>query len=362
MGGRESKLQEYSVYDNIQNCSSFEGLSNELIYELFDYLSYHDICHSFWNINQRFQNLIDTHSHYVNLKQCNCRYPLPRRIRALKISARYQFSLIDFSDIISLHCLILSNLSTSHLLHICNTVSLKELEYVYLSSGDDYHGFDEQQLAEIQEKILLLGELKLTKCVFRTKLCVDINQLSLQLSSLEYLRIDGCENILIINSLLERMPNLSFLRVSILDRVKMNNINNRYATKNIKNNSLTNLNIRIRNLESPEELISLFSHHCSNLKTLIISLNPIRHSSLAYRNHYARFVDQNQWITNIINPYLPQLINFHLRQRVLSDNYDLWNLPCYLAPYVEDIPTLFKHRSYRRFIAAHLTTLWQQTA
>jgi hypothetical protein len=57
MGGRESKLQEYSVYDNIQNCSSFEGLSNELIYELFDYLSYHDI--------QWFAKRIGTNVHPV---------------------------------------------------------------------------------------------------------------------------------------------------------------------------------------------------------------------------------------------------------------------------------------------------------
>jgi hypothetical protein len=56
------------------------------------------------------------------------------------------------------------------------------------------------------------------------------------------------------------------------------------------------------------------------------------------------------------------LKNFHLRQRVLAANYNYLNQPIYFPPYIEEIPSSLKHKSYRIFIAARLKTLWQQTA
>ncbi|CAF0915686.1 unnamed protein product [Adineta steineri] len=69
MGCKKSKQQvNYRQYKT-ENPTVFEDLSNEVIYELFDYLSYYDITCAFGKLNERLQHLIDTYSHYVNLQQ-----------------------------------------------------------------------------------------------------------------------------------------------------------------------------------------------------------------------------------------------------------------------------------------------------
>jgi hypothetical protein len=57
-------------------------------------------------------------------------------------------------------------------------------------------------------------------------------------------------NYLIVNNLLDRMPNLRTLHVSILGSIETNDNN--------KHNCLTNLTIRIENFISLEKLIPLF--------------------------------------------------------------------------------------------------------
>lgn len=56
----------------------------------------------------------------------------------------------------------LSNFSISRLIYILNSLSLKDLEYVYLSAGVNYDEVTEK-LDELQEKILSLGEMKYSK-------------------------------------------------------------------------------------------------------------------------------------------------------------------------------------------------------
>jgi hypothetical protein len=363
MGLIKSKQQQQAQvnfkYNDINNRNYFENLSNDLIYELFDYLSFHQISQSFGNLNNRFENLIDTYSHYVNLQEHNTinNQSLPRYINSLKISTHSQLSLIDLSNINSLYCLILSNLSTFDLLHIFNTLSLKELEYVYLGVCADYCGWEEWQIGEIQQKVLSLGELKLKKCVFRMKLFANIDQLPRNLPSLEYLRIDGCENILIVNNLLDRIPNLKSLRVSIVESSKTNDKNNQYIKQNGRNNCLTKLTVRIDGSISFEELIPLLDQNGLNIRKFIIYVDPTSENS-SNRKTFTRFVNLYQRITIIINELLPQLTNFHLR--VLSKNYNLSQY--YSPPYVKKIPNSLQHRPYQVSIAASLATLWKNEA
>ncbi|CAF3816504.1 unnamed protein product, partial [Rotaria sp. Silwood1] len=40
-----------------ENITTLENVSNELIYEIFEFLNYHYVFQAFYDLNQRFQNL-----------------------------------------------------------------------------------------------------------------------------------------------------------------------------------------------------------------------------------------------------------------------------------------------------------------
>jgi hypothetical protein len=280
------------------------------------------------------------------------------------MNARYQFSFIDFSKLLSLHDLMLSNLPVSYLLDIFNSLSLKELEYIYLGAYFSRYGYgsEQEKIEEVQEKVLSLGESKLKKCVLKMPFYANIDKLPTKLSSLEYLRIDRCENILIVNQLLDRMPNLISFYVSILESIQTNDNKAQYMKQNNRNTCLTNLTLRIPYIKSRDELMLLFSKHCSNVKKLIIYLDSVtQERSSDYTRPDVRFINLHEWITTIVKPLMPQLTNFHLRQHVLSQNYDFPNRRCNSPPYIEEIPCSLEHGSYRVHIASHLTPLWKNS-
>lgn len=358
MGLKKSKQQVYLIKDhsNIAEVPRLEDLSNDLIYELFDYLSFHEISLAFTNLNSRFEHLIDDYTHYVNMQQSYNEF-LPRNIHSLKITGRYQLHSIDLSTLGSLHALSLSNLRTMYLLHMINTLSLEELEYVYLSGCFRDDGMELQQIGEIQEKILSLGQLKLQKCVFRMKFCGNIQQLPMQLSSLRYLRIDGCENILLVNELLDRMPNLQSLYVSLLESTSLDD---HHIQSNNKHQHLTHVTIRLYSNTSLEQLSLLFHPHGSNIRNLTIYLESIREYSGDYNRPSHHLLHLYPKVTAMIHHSLPQLTNFQLRQHILSQDFNFLHQRRYFTPYVEEIPSLFEHPAYRVSIAKHLADLWQK--
>ena len=354
MGLKKSKQLVYRIDDDLnkENINRLEDLSNDLFYELFDYLSFHDISLAFGNLNSRLANLIDNYAHYVNMQQ-SYNQSLPRNIQSLRINARYQMEFIDLSTIGSLHALSLSNLRIMHLLHIINTLSLKELEYVYLGACPVDNGMEEQQLAEIQERILSLGQAKLQKCVFRMKFVGNIKQLPIVLPSISYLRIDGCTNILTVSELIDRMPNLQSLYVSILESIQLNDY---HSERNNKHEHLTHVTIRLQSTISFEQLNPLFHQHGSNIRHLTIHLEFVREGSQRPDRHLLHLYSR---ITTIVNQSLPQLINFQLRQHILSQNYNFLHQIRTTPAYIEEIPSSFEHSTYRVSIAKHLCDLWQ---
>jgi hypothetical protein len=259
----------------------------------------------------------------------------------------------------SFHDLILSNLSIHQLWHIFNTLSLQELEYVYLGALVNYNELEEAKLGEIQQKILALGEWKLKKCVFRIRLAANMDLLPIKLPSLEYLRIDSCKNIFIINHLLDRMPNLRSLYVSMLGPIHSEGNIDQFRKPNDRHHCLTKLTIRIHDFISFEDLIPLFDQIGLKINNLIIYVNRIKENSSDHQIPNKRFLHLYQRMTTIINQFLPQLTNFHLRQSVLSQDMDFLYRPCYFPSYLEQLPSTIEHKSYRVSIAAHLATIWQ---
>lgn len=330
MGSKASRKKQIEIV-----MTNFDELSNDVIYEIFDYLSYHDILHAFQNLNSRFNLLIDTYAHYVNLQQCHNQL-LPTNILILKITARYQFQWIDFTRIKSLRGLMISNLSTTMVHHILRTIALDRLEYVYLGASEFIHT-SHDCANEIQEMILSLGNQNLQKCVFRLKFIANIDRLPETLSTLEYLRIDGCENVFQVDQLLNRMPNLVSLHVSILSSISSMN----FPTKNNpKHQSLTKLSIQFSTDIKFEELIILFLNHGSHVKKLVLKIN-------IYEQRLLTHSFKNIWpnILTLINEYLPQLTHVHVRYHNLFQTNVFSRVKT--APYIEQIPSSQEHQTFQ---------------
>lgn len=361
MGLKKSKQQIYLVQDEIRSGAYFEDLSNEVIYELFDYLSYRDINSTFGELNERFRSLVNTYAHYVNLQQHSQsdKQLLPQNISALKINARYQLAFVDFSKISSLYALIVSNIAVNELYDLLNILSLKELEYVYIGPYATYYGSGTEKLPQVQEKILSLGALRLNKCVFRTNLSVDVDMLPTSLPCLEYLRIDGCKNISVVNNLLDRMPNLKTLHVSVCESWEPNHTAV-WHMKRVKHDPLKTLTIRLYESGTIEEYMPLFTRYCSNLNKLVVHLSHARMSEASKPTIDTSLINQYQSIKSIINRLLRKLTSFHLRQRLSMQNYEIFfNLPQRFASCVKEVPASSKHQSYQIFVPPHLEQLYQ---
>ena len=135
-----------------QSITVFEDLSNELIYELFDYLHSHHAFESFYDLNQRFQNFF-LHSHHalhVNLSSISKpifrRYltqiirPHPNRIQSLRICNHfavdiYLFLLPLFNHFSRLEQLIIHNIELEHIEATVNSLfSLPMLSSLVIKS------------------------------------------------------------------------------------------------------------------------------------------------------------------------------------------------------------------------------------
>ena len=364
MGLIGSKQKRQSVIHRTFNDTHFEDLSNELIYDLFDYLPYHDICFAFGHLNARFDDLIETCSPSVDLQRYseNSRYSLPNHFRSLRISSRHQIALIDFSQVSVIRALLLANIPAPLSLDILNTIPLERLEYVYVGASPEYHTIKEGQMAFLQETILRLAQTTLKRCVFRTRFYGNVDVLPYGLGALEYLRIDGCQNVLIANRLLDRMPNLKYFHVSILDSLRPEKERSDQKNEIEVNRLLTHLIIRANGLASPEDLLPIFTRHGANVHTLTIHLNYIFKAALPSENPVdVAFAHRHKWTTAIIDPYFRHLKQFQIRQRVFSDSDDFQNRPLYFAPYREEISCSSSARSYRVTISSQLTELWRQS-
>ena len=364
MGLINSKQKRNPVLHRTSSGTRLEDLSNELFYELFDYLSYHDICYAFAHLNVRLDDLLEGFSPCVDLQQHakNSLRPLPNDFRSLRISARHHVSLMDFSQISAIRALTLANIPSSMSLNILNTIPLERLEYVYVGASPYYQGFMQDEMALLQETILRLAQSTLKRCVLRMRFCGNVDVIPYGLSALEYLRIDGCQNTLVINQLLDRMPNLKYFRVSILEPMSTETTRDNHQKEIAINRSLTHLIIHTHGLASPDDLQSIFARHGANVRTLIIYLNSIQFSLLSTRTPVdIAFVHRRRWTATFIDQYFRYLEHFQIRQRVFSDVGDFRNHPMYFPPHREEISSSSPAATYRVSVASQLADLWRSS-
>lgn len=182
--------------------TQFEGLANELLHEIFDYLSSQDLIRTFNRLNTRLNHLISQRlfkcdfSHLSKSDYDNLRSLLPfEQIHSLKISNKWTvnlFTRIPFRSMINLQILTLTHLTYTDIRSLFETKETWEIlqELHTLNIQTTYlNGLDRERIFVLKK--IFCHMPKLRRC--RIPL-IDVNDLDdfVPTLTLEQLIIDYC--------------------------------------------------------------------------------------------------------------------------------------------------------------------------
>ncbi|CAF1167423.1 unnamed protein product [Adineta ricciae] len=305
---------DYNIKEKLSmKITKFEDLSNEIIYEVFDYLNHLETVYSFYDLNERFQNSL-----------INSNYPLHINISSI-LASKFQFTI---TNIINSHCYRIKTLRLSNpfasdmFLFIFRQISnINQLQSLILSqiSYDNslnkiinsLHLFSKlisltiktidkvRNQNDIYLKIFQLSSLKYCRLSIKSsELPVSVPLATNQLSSIEYLSIENCVSITQMNNLLSYIPHIRYLT---FENVAVD-LHSHYQIFNTYNqlfniNTLTNISLQLYSIGF-NQLESLFSDVYYHIK--VLRLSPcLKFQSLEYLN-------ANRW-EQLIRNHLPSL-------------------------------------------------------
>ena len=241
----------------------FEELSTELLYEMFDYLSFNEIYHAFFGLQKRLNEAIRGYPTSIDLNEVSYEDMLrdgPFQCRSLVVkNVSLEYSERDESSITfqGTQSIEFSHTNCNTVLSVLNQTSMEELESIVIDSLN-WECQRKNIYGEIWSKIGIAAcnELRYLKVSLPT-ICENIKQLSSELSSLERAVVNNVsdEDIFVF---LEHTPSLYSLTTRI------NNFCSDVHLYELNLPKLTYLNIRLNDHGSFESLAHLLSQ-CSNL-------------------------------------------------------------------------------------------------
>ncbi|CAF1213217.1 unnamed protein product [Rotaria sordida] len=178
----ENKKQKLQDQNNNKNKLLFENLSNEIIYEIFDYLGIYYAYHGFFNLNQRFNNFfINSNLHIqidissmskLNFEQYYKDIILPNkyRINYLRLSNVFTVDIIFspprlISKFFQLETLVFDNINTRYFNNILHhLIILPELHSLTINLTDYI-----QNSTLFYLQLFRLPKLKYCKIQFESK-------------------------------------------------------------------------------------------------------------------------------------------------------------------------------------------------
>ncbi|CAF1506325.1 unnamed protein product [Rotaria sordida] len=226
---KKPKLEnQITIVSNNKSC--LENLTDEILFEIFDYLDTYYIYKGFYHLNKRFKNIfinsniseainilpmskLNFENYYINII-----LPNRNRINLLRLTNPFTLDAI-FSppsiilEFIRLEILILDNIQSKNLSKFFYCLrSLTKFHSLTLSLADNI-----EFLNDIFSNILSLSKLKYCKIIYQTK--NDETPFSPFLtiydrSPIEYLIIDGCFPFDSLNNLLCCLPRLRHLSMN----------------------------------------------------------------------------------------------------------------------------------------------------
>ncbi|CAF3771071.1 unnamed protein product [Rotaria sp. Silwood1] len=295
----------------------FEDLSNEIIYEIFEYLDFFHIYEAFYNLNIRFLKLLtySTLPLKINISTIskstfqyyytNIIIPNQHRIKLLRLLNPLIIKIIFFSpDIIShftqLETLIFGNIQSKYLENLlCYLDTLPRLFSLTIIHNDIVENFN-----NLCRQIFCLPMLKYCKLSLEGSLTFEPLLISTNKgSSIEHLVITNTFHLDQLNALLSYVPHLRRFSLHDLHRSR----NQETQTCSIKLNNLTHMDLKTT-ITFDELELTMIKNFFHQVQVLYISTN----SDIAY-------LDANRW-KRLILSYIPQLRIFDFQHRNMIEN------------------------------------------
>ncbi|CAF0739272.1 unnamed protein product [Rotaria sordida] len=288
------------------NLNRLENLPNEILAEIFEYISTENLFRSFYNLNYRLNKLIQSlNNHYLSLKTTDCNQIyhynfIAPYINILFIEGRAQLNLKSFTNIRRL-ILIQSN---DEFLEQLERIRLPYLEHlvIYLGNrrGNDCMPYFWNRIFSYD-----LPYLKIC-CMYNISLTWIYSSWR-QMLSLRILKI-GDIDILVYGSILSSCPNLCFFKFTRL-------ISNNRPINIIQHMNLKKLVIAIPCFEefSQDNDMNDYFSYVPNLEQLIIHRT---NESKNINESYLQF----DWYGSSITSYLPLLSRFTYYFHILISN------------------------------------------
>ncbi|CAF0897214.1 unnamed protein product [Adineta steineri] len=299
----------FDINSSTKSISYFEDLSNEIIYEIFEYFDFHYIYENFSNLNQRFVNLIINSNYPIKINISSIskpnfqRYykdiiiPYRQRIKSLRITNIFATDIIlssqdNISKLTRLETLILTNISSSYLRILQYLINLPKLSSLIII----YHGYTDIDQGEVYHQIFQLPFLKYFNVLWGMAFTDIVSSLPFTInkySSIEHLVIKNGIQLDTLYVILSYVPQIRRLSISrLLEPEKRQNI-----TFSITLNHLTYISLKLAPFDFHDfELLAKDLFH--NLQVLHL-----------YASHEITYLDANRW-QNLILSHIPNLIIF----------------------------------------------------
>ena len=292
--------------------SHFENLSNELFYEIFEYMDYFHVYQAFSNLNQRFENLINdsTLSIKINISliskskfKCyngHVLQPNIHRIGSLRLSDVFMYDYIlssipKLSEFQQLQTLILYDIESKYLEDILNQLySLSSLSSLVISSIDHMKNKNTIYRQIFNLSVLKYCKLSLLGWDSESTLSMCTNKYS----SIEYLIIMNDVRYDQLHSLLPYVPQLRRLSIHS-PRINYTEQETAYPSLAI---NLMHFSLKISS-QTFDSLTQIMRDLCRNVQVLHLTAEG---DCLA-----VTYIDASKWEQLIIN-HLPNLRVFDI--------------------------------------------------
>ncbi|CAF4192200.1 unnamed protein product, partial [Adineta steineri] len=304
-----------------QSLSYFEDLSNEIIYEIFEYFDFDYIYETFSNLNQRFVNLIINSNLPIKINissvsksnferyYTNIIIPYRHRIKSLRITNIFAVNIIlspqdNISKLTRLETLILTNISSSYLRNLQYLINLPNLSSLTIV----YKGYTKFDRAKIYHQIFQLPVLKYSNVLLGVDSTPIVSSWSFatnKYSSIERLVIKNHIELDTLYVILSYVPQIRRLSISfLLEPKKKRNI-----TFSVTLNNLTYISLKLQSFDFHDfELLAKDLFH--NLQVLRLSTS----KEITY-------LDANRW-QNLILSHIPNLTMFDFQYIYFADFED----------------------------------------